>query len=119
MNTQRWTARLLACAAVAASCVAYAQPVFRDGADPFADHKSTRSRAEVRTELEQARAQGWRPLRDGESWSTSSMSSGSSGSTGEIGAFGSPGARYSGRTREDVRAELMERPHRYPVDGLD
>lgn len=65
---------------------------------------SSKTRAEVRAELEQARAAGF-SFRQGDrdeisAWSRSNM--------GAMGAHGVAGARLSGRTREEVRAEAIE-----------
>lgn len=71
----------------------------RPSEDPIA--VSTKTRAEVRAELEQARAGGLLMLTDYDriraEWSQPKM-----------GAAGVAGSRYSGRTREEVKAETME-----------
>lgn len=62
---------------------------------------STKTRAEVRAELDQARADGLLMLTDYDriraGWGQPGM-----------GAAGVTGSRYSGRTREEVRAEAIE-----------
>ncbi|OWW21953.1 hypothetical protein AYR66_23125 [Noviherbaspirillum denitrificans] len=68
----------------------------RDGEDSFRDFKSTKSRAEVRSELESSRA----PMNlNSESIGTESR---------DIGVHGMPGSRYTGKTRQEVRDELIQ-----------
>jgi len=70
-----------------------------DGQDHFSNFKSTKSRAEVRSELDAARSQGLLSRGDADASTVMAPASG---------AHGVPGSRYSGRTREEVRAELDE-----------
>ena len=73
-------------------------------ADSYSDGSNTtvgKTRAEVRAELEQARANG--QLLRGDS-----MLPESAQNALEIGAQGSAGSRYSGKTRQEVKAELAQ-----------
>ena len=100
MNTFQSITRLVASAVVAVSSSAFADVGMLDGADAFKDFKSTKPRAEVRSELDAARHQGM--LTDGNSQYSSH------GREANIGARGPAGSRYSARTREEVQAELAD-----------
>lgn len=91
--------RSLIAAVIAASAFAIAGSTIADVPSEGPIANSTKSRAEVRAELEQARKDGL--LMYGERDNPSEW----------IGAHGVAGARYStapGRTREEVRAEAIE-----------
>lgn len=105
MKTSHWITRLVASAAVAVGAPAFADVGLMDGQDQFGSFTSTKSRAEVRSEIDAARSQGL--LSRGDADTSPVMES-------AIGARGVAGSRYSGRTREEVRAELDEynRMHR-------
>jgi len=100
MNTFQSITTLIASAAIAASGSVFADVGLRDGDDSFKDFKSTKSRAEVRSELDAARQQGL--LTDGNSQYSSN------GREANIGVRGPAGSRYSARTREEVQAELTD-----------
>lgn len=100
MKTSQWITRLAACAAVSIGVPALADVGQMDGQDQFRDFESTKSRAEVRSELNSARARGM--LSHGDVDTTSAMDA------APAGARGVAGSRYSQRTREEVRAELEE-----------
>lgn len=99
MKTSQWITRLVASAAVAVGAPAFADVGLMDGQDQFSSFKSTKSRAEVRSELDSARSQG--VLSRGDADTATERES-------AMGARGVAGSRYSGRTREEVRAELDE-----------
>jgi len=101
MKTSQWITRLAACAAVAVGAPAFADVGLMDGQDQFGSNiQSTKSRAEVRSELDAARSQG--VLSHGDTDTSVMMES------SPIGARGVAGSRYSERTRDEVRAELEE-----------
>ena len=102
MNTTRCISRITALSVLAVSSIAVADVGMRDGDDAFRDFKSTKSRAEVRAELESARAPA------------SLNSDRISGEGRDSGVRGVPGSRYSGKTREEVRDELIQ--HRKAQD---
>lgn len=91
--------RPLIAAVIALSAIAFVGPTFADRASEEPVASSTKSRAEVRAELEQARKDGLlMHFGDGryiDEWS-------------RPGAHGVAGSRYSGLTREEVRAEAIE-----------
>jgi hypothetical protein len=97
----------LFCAAVAAG-PAFAEVGIRDGADQFTDFTSSRTRADVQSELRDANGQGTSvTMRDGDD--------------AHSGAYGVAGSRYSMRTREEVRGELANsdtQPQGTIRDGL-
>jgi len=96
MNTMRCISRITALSVLAVSGIAVADVGMRDGEDFFRDFKSTKSRAEVRSELDSAR-------------STMSVNSDRVSAEGrDSGVRGVPGSRYSGKTREEVRDELIQ-----------
>jgi hypothetical protein len=97
MKTIRCISRITALSVLAVSGVAIADVGMRDGEDFFRDFKSTKSRAEVRAEMMES-------ARTPSTVNRESMSS-SSGSSGVLGVSGS---RYSGKTREEVRDELIQ-----------
>lgn len=97
MKTRQWICRITALSTLAVAGVAVAEVGMRDGEDFFRDFKSTKSRAEVRAELDAARAP-----------------QSAQGSDRISGARGVPGSRYSGKTREEVREELIQ--HRKTVN---
>lgn len=111
MKTAQWIGRLAACAAVAVGAPALADVGLMDGQDQFRNFESTKSRGEVRSELDAARQQGM--LSHGDVDTSSAMDA------APAGARGVAGSRYSERTREDVRAELEEasRMHRDNPQG--
>lgn len=96
MSTKHWITKLAAFSVMASASLAFAEVGMRDGEDFFRDFKSTKSRAEVRAELEAARAQ------------STPRSDRVSASQADIGARGVAGSRYSTRTREEVRQELQQ-----------
>lgn len=96
MKTSQWIFRITTLSAMAVSGMAVADVGMRDGEDFFRDFQSTKSRAEVRAELEAARAQ---PGSGGERITAGRTDSG---------VRGMPGSRYSGRTRDEVRDELIQ-----------
>lgn len=102
MSTKHWITKLAAFSVMASASVAFAEVGMRDGEDFFLDFKSTKSRAEVRAELEAARGQA------------APRSDRASASQADTGARGVPGSRYSTRTREEVREELLQ--HRKAYD---
>ncbi|OGB25103.1 MAG: hypothetical protein A3I66_23020 [Burkholderiales bacterium RIFCSPLOWO2_02_FULL_57_36] len=90
----------LLCAAATAGSV-FAEVGIRDGADPFSNFTSTRTRADVQSELGNAKGQGTAiTMRDGDEEKN-------------LGAYGVAGSRYSTLTREEVRSELA-RSGRHP-----
>lgn len=91
--------RALMAAAIALSAMATAGSTFADHS--YSDEPlpvSTKSRAEVRADLDRARAEGL--IMDSER--------GYSNEWARPGASGVAGSRYSGRTREEVKAETKE-----------
>lgn len=103
--------RLLIAAVIAVSGLATVGTSFADRPYDEPAAVSTKTREEVKAELEQARSEGLL------------MNSGERGyyneSTGSsVGAMGVAGSRYSGRTREEVRAEAIEHLKTYKP-GLD
>jgi hypothetical protein len=95
--------RLLIAAVIALSAIATVGSTFAESIYPPEGSAavSTKTRAEVKAELEQARKDGLL------------MNSGEGGYINEwtrptIGAQGVAGSRYSGRTREEVKAEAIE-----------
>lgn len=93
MKTKHWISRLVAMSAMTSAGMAFADVGMRDGEDPFRNFQSTKSREQVRAELDAFRAPA--PASDARGASN-------------IGARGVPGSRYSGRTREEVREELQQ-----------
>ncbi|WP_025916298.1 DUF4148 domain-containing protein [Herminiimonas sp. CN] len=100
MKTRSFIAAVFALSAIVTASSAFADRPYPPD-EPVAG--STKSRAEVRAELEQARKDG------------TLMNSGEHGFHDEwirpgigAGAQGVAGSRYSGRTREEVKAETME-----------
>lgn len=101
MNTTRCISRITALSVLAVSSIAVADVGMRDGEDFFRDFKSTKSRAEVRAEMESSRV-------------TSNLNSSSISAEGqESGVRGMPGSRYTGKTREEVREELIQHRKTY------
>ena len=96
MKTTRCIARITALSVIAVSGIAVADVVMRYGEDFFRDFKSTKSRAEVRAELESTRTP------------TNVNSNRISEETWDSGVRGMPGSRYSGKTRQEVRDELIQ-----------
>ncbi|WP_088707471.1 DUF4148 domain-containing protein [Noviherbaspirillum denitrificans] len=90
MKTTRCISRITGLSLLAFSAAAVADVGMRDGEDFFRDFKSTKSRAEVRAEMEPTRA-------------PTAMTS-----SGDSGVMGVSGSRYSGKTRDDVRDELIQ-----------
>lgn len=111
MKTFQSITRLVAGAAIAVSGSAFAEVGMLDGADTFKDFKSTKSRAEVRGELDAPAYRG--SLTDGNSEFSSQ------GRDANIGARGPAGSRYSVRTREEIQADLADdrRMHRENASG--
>ena len=105
--------RLLIAAAIALSAITTVGSAFADRPDEEPAAVSTKTRAEVRAELEQARAEGLL-MHSGEhdglraEWGRSGM-----------GAAGVAGSRYSGRTREEVKAEAIEFTKNYKFHPED
>lgn len=95
MKTRQWISGMVALSALLVAGTSFAGPEMRDGEDLFSDFKSTKSRAEVRSEMEAVRAQ-------------SVQRSDRIASDRDIGARGVAGARYSGRTRDQVHDELIQ-----------
>ncbi|WP_420474559.1 DUF4148 domain-containing protein [Noviherbaspirillum sp. ST9] len=95
MKTTRCISRITAISVLAVSGVAVAEVGMRDGEDFFRDFKSLKSRAEVRAELEPARA-------------PSTMTS-----SGGSGVMGVSGSRYTGKSRDEVREELIQHRKTY------
>lgn len=93
MKTTRCISRITALSILAVSGVAVADVGMRDGEDFFRDFKSTKSRAEVQAEMR------------GPSNLNSDRVSADSQDSGVRGVSGS---RYSGKTREEVREELIQ-----------
>ena len=91
--------RLLIAAVIALSAITTVGSAFADRPteDPIA--VSTKTRAEVRAELEQARASGML---------MSDRLYGGEWTRRDMGAAGVAGSRYSSRTREEVKAETTE-----------
>ena len=104
--------RQLIAAVIALSAIATVGSTFADSPSDIPTAVSTKTRAEVRSELEQARAagllmmQGDRPYIN--EWARPDM-----------GAMGVAGSRYSGRTREEVRAEAIEFTKNYKFHPED
>ncbi|MEO6352040.1 MAG: DUF4148 domain-containing protein [Burkholderiaceae bacterium] len=101
MKTRPLIAAVIALSAFATAGSALAD---RPSEEPIA--VSTKSRAEVRAELDQARAEGLLMYGDRDdlsNWSRPGM-----------GAYGVAGSRYSVRTRDEVRAEAIEYARSFP-----
>ncbi|KRB72538.1 DUF4148 domain-containing protein [Noviherbaspirillum sp. Root189] len=96
MNTSYSKFTLPAVFAMIAASHVHADVGILDGADSFRDFQSTKSRAEVRSELENDRTQAY-PVTDGTGFRDAN-----------IGAHGVAGSRYSTKTREEVNSELRE-----------
>ena len=96
MKTSYLKLTLTAAFAMIATSHVHADVGILDGADSFRDFQSTKSRAEVRSELENDRAQAY-PVTDGTGFRDVN-----------IGAHGVAGSRYSTKTREEVNSELRE-----------
>lgn len=94
MKTKHWITKLVAMSAMTSAGMASADVGMRDGEDPFRNFQSTKSRAEVRAELDAFRAPA--------------PATSDARGAGNIGARGVPGSRYSSRTREEVREELRQ-----------
>jgi len=93
MKTSQWITRLVASAAVAAVAVgapAFADVGLIDGQDHFSNFKSTKSRAEVRSELDAARSQGLLSRGDADAPTVMAIARG---------AHGVAGSRSYGRSR--------------------
>lgn len=103
--------RLLMAAVIALSATATVGSTFADSPSEGLSAVSTKTRAEVRAELEEARAQGL--LMD-----SGERSFINQWARPEMGAMGVAGSRYSGRTREEVRAEAIDYLKNYKP-GLD
>ncbi|WP_420473302.1 DUF4148 domain-containing protein [Noviherbaspirillum sp. ST9] len=101
MKVSNWKAGLAAGVVLAASGTCFAAVGLIDGADPFPNFQSTKSRAEVNQEYLDAKAQGL--LSHGDA-----NLSPSNGASTDIGARGPAGSRYQARTREEVMEELRE-----------
>lgn len=99
MKTSQWITTLVAVTAIGASGAALADVGMRDGEDSFRNFSPAKSRAEVRSELDTARTQGLLSRGDADTWADSET---------RIGPRGPAGSRYSARTRDEVREELME-----------
>ncbi|NMM25877.1 MAG: DUF4148 domain-containing protein [Glaciimonas sp.] len=103
MKSRQWIAAVIAVSGIATVGSAIADYTGRfDG--PVAT--SSKSRAEVRSELEQARAAGW-SIMQGDTdakreWTRPNMD-----------AHGVAGSRYSGRTRAEIRAEAIEHTKKF------
>lgn len=74
---------------------------------------STKSRADVRAEIEQARQDGTLNMSENDSYNVWNRSNAG------MGAQGVAGARYSGLTREEVKAELKEYMKDHPFGSDD
>ncbi|WP_420474558.1 DUF4148 domain-containing protein [Noviherbaspirillum sp. ST9] len=98
MKTTRCISRITALSVLAVSGIAVADVGMSDGSDFFRDFKSTKSRAEVRAELDAARGQS--------SLNSDRISADSYDSAS--GVRGMPGSRYTGKTRQEVRDELIQ-----------
>ena len=96
MNTSYLKFTLPAALAVLTASQVHADVGIMDGADSFRDFQSTKSRAEVRSELEDSRTQAY-PVTDGTGFRDLNS-----------GARGVAGSRYSTKTREEVNSELRE-----------
>ena len=96
MKTRHLIAAMIALSAITVGGSTFAD---RPTDDPIAVSGKTRS--EVRAEFEKARADG------------SLMNSGEYGYKSERGAAGVAGSRYSGLTREEVKAEAIEHMKTY------
>lgn len=95
--------RLMMAAVIAFAAMATVGSTFADRPSDDAVPMSTKTRAEVQAELEQARAAGLLMNagdRYSDEWS-------------RPGAQGVAGSRYSGRTREEVKAEAIEHVKTY------
>lgn len=107
MNTRTWITAVAALGAIAMGGLSHAQSSMPNGEIPetINDTGTSLSRAEVRAELNAARAQGITGTDvdtiDGGSATFASRD-------GAAGAFGPAGSRYSGRTKEEVRNEMNE-----------
>lgn len=91
--------RLLIAGVIALSAITTVGTTFADRPSDEAISVSTKTRAQVRAELEQARAEG--TLMSDYGYRDELR-------RGNAGASGVAGSRYSGRTREEVRAELEQ-----------
>ncbi len=105
--------RLLMAAVIALSGIATVGTTFADSPSGEPTAISTKTRAEVKAELEQARSEGLL------------MNSGEHGfrdewSGSKTGAMGVAGSRYSSRTREEVRAEAIDhlKTHKLGFDDM-
>jgi len=96
MKTQSLKLALPAALALLCAGQVHADVGILDGADDFRNFQSTKSRAEVRAELEADRAAGYQ------------VTDGTDFPQPNIGAHGVPGSRYSTKTREEVNSELQE-----------
>ncbi|HYD94686.1 MAG TPA: DUF4148 domain-containing protein [Noviherbaspirillum sp.] len=100
MKTSQWMTRIIASTAIAFCGSTFADAGSVGVGNSFSGFESTKSRAEVLAELDSAKAQGL--------LLHSEADLRQSGSAPNIGARGPAGSRFTGRTREEVRAELME-----------
>ena len=95
----------IACATILTGS-ALAEVTTRDGADQFADFRSSITRADVRSEFARSNGEGTSvSMRDGEDAKAP-------------GARGVAGSRYSGLTREEIRTELANSRRQAPGDRL-
>lgn len=94
-------AHRVALAALALSSIVGIGTAFADSYSDGSNMTGGKTRAEVRAELDQARAAGQLPKGD-LMWSESAQSA------TELGAQGPAGSRYSGKTRQEVKAELAQ-----------
>lgn len=103
--------RQLIAAVIALSAIATVGSTFADSSSEGPVAVSTKTRAEVRAELEQARAAGLLPTEYGyeDEWRRPHKE----------GAMGVAGSRYTGRTREEVRAEAIEYLKNYKINPDD
>lgn len=110
MNTTRCISRITALSVLAVSGIAVADVGLGDADKSFRDFKSTKSRAEVQAEMKSAGP-------------SSSLNSDRISAEGrDSGVYGVPGSRYSGKTREEVREELIQHQKTYqpnsPSDNI-
>ncbi|MDD1012055.1 DUF4148 domain-containing protein [Pseudomonas shahriarae] len=103
MKSRQWIVAVIAASAMGAAGSALADYTGRFDVPVAA---SSKTRAEVRTELEQARAAGLL-MRGGEGDSLHDWI------RTELGAAGVAGSRYSGCTRAEVRAEAIEHAKKF------
>lgn len=96
MKTRQWISGMAALSAMLVAGTSIAAPGMRDGEDFFRDFKSTKSRAEVQNEMAAARAQ---PMQRSDRIIASDR---------DVGARGVAGSRYSGRTSDEVRNDLIQ-----------